>query len=377
MGTSYASIHVMSNDSVVFVPYLFESWSLGWQTMVPTEENRNILTNLELSAKEARRLSKALKKTVLWFFLFDEDETSFALFSCGKQAAVYNFNHNYTPDKGLSVIPSLIGLEESYRSRLAKIIGCTDAEFQTQLLEEFFGVKLLLYPEMLEEDPNCAVSCKSRILFDRYNAENQVPTGKKAPIQVKQVFELDGVLSDADWSHKYHKEEGYLWVFQKHYWLYAREKATGAEEKPVCFREGTLSFITDEEMLRDGADKRYNETRREDPLFEQLFFPDRIRFSESAPKSYAGKVIKLPRTFYGLGFDGKGRFLAFNEATCFALINEDGKMLAKQHVKGDIIDHDGDYLLTWEERWDTVDLNGKPFPKRWYGIIRGYQMYDK
>jgi hypothetical protein len=376
MGMSYSSIHVLCNDPVVFAPYRFESWSLGWQTMVPTEENRAILSNPEWSRKEARRLSKALKMTVLWFFLFDDDETSFALFSSGKQAAVYNFSHG-TPDKGLSVIPSLIGLEESYRSRLAKIIGCADAELQTELLEEFFGVKLLLFPEMLEDDPNGGVSCKSRSLFDRYSAENQVPTGKKAPIQVKQVYELDGVLSGEDWSHKYYKEEGGLRSFRKHYWLYSWEKVVGAEEKPVRFRDGKLSFITDEEMLRDGADMQNNEPRRKDPLFEQLFFPVRIRFSESAPKPYAGKEIKLPRTFYGLGFDGKGRFLVFNERNTIALMNEDGKLLARQYVKGDIIDHDGDYLLTWEEKWDTVDLNGKPFPKRWYGIIRGYQMYDK
>lgn len=377
MGKAYASIHILGSDPVIFSPYLFESWSFGWQTMVPLEETRTILTNPELSVKVARKLSKDLKKTVLWYFLFDEDEISFALFVDGKQAAVYNYNHNYTPDKGLSKIPALIGLGESYRKRLAKIIACTDAALQTQLLEEYFGVKLLLFPEMLEEDPNCAVCSKSNTLFDQYDTENRVPTGKKAPIQVRQVFELDGVLSDADWHKKYHQEEGYLWVFRKHYWLYAWEKATGAKETAMCFRDGKLSFISDEEMLRDGADKRYNETRRKDPLFEQLFFPDRIQFSVSAPEPYSGITLKLPRSFYGLGFDRKGRFFVFNEANCFALINENGKMLAKQHVKGDIIDHDGDYLLTWEEKWDTVNLNGKPFPKRWYGIIRGYQLFDK
>ena len=65
------------------------------------------------------------------------------------------------------------------------------------------------------------------------------------------------------------------------------------------------------------------------------------------------------------------------QGTKAMVFDENGKMLAKQHVKGDIIDHDGDYLLTWEEKWDTVNLNGKPFPKRWYGIIRGYQLFDK
>ncbi|MBR5094940.1 MAG: hypothetical protein IK095_07585 [Oscillospiraceae bacterium] len=345
--------------------------------MVPTGPGDDILSDPSSSVKVARKLSKALQKVVLWFFLFDENEASFALFSDGKQAAVYNFDHNYTPDKGLSKVPALIGLEESYRKRLAKIVACTDAELQTQLLEEYFGVKLLLLPEMLEEDPNCAVCSRRSALFDRYDAENRVPTGKKAPIQVKQVFELEGVVSDADWDQKYHQAGGYLWVFRKHYWLYAPEKATGIEQRPVCFRAGKLSFISDEEMLRDGADRRYNETRQKDPLFEQLYSPSMIQFSESAPEPYSGRTVKLPRTFYGLGFDKVGRFFVFNEANCFALIDENGKMLAKQHVKGDIIDHDGDHLLTWEEKWDTFDLNGMSILKRLYGIIRIYQVYDK
>ena len=62
--------------------------------------------------------------------------------------------------------------------RLAKIIGCTDAELQTQLFEEFFGVKLLLFPEMLEESYSCAVCNKGTTLFDQYIAENQVVCGK-------------------------------------------------------------------------------------------------------------------------------------------------------------------------------------------------------
>lgn len=376
MGTSYASIHILCGDPVIFVPYLFECWSSGWQTMVPTEENRTILTSPDLSVKEARKLSKALHKTVLWFILFDDDEISFALFADGKQAAVYNYSHNYTPDKGLSRIPSLIGLEENYRKRLARIIACTDTKLQTKLLEEFFGVKLLLFPKMLEDDPDCAVCSKGSTLFDQYDAENRVPTGKKAPIQVRQLFELDGVLSDADWRKKYHKD-GYLWEFRKHYWLYAPQKATDTEERPVCFRDGKLVFISDKEMLQNGTDKRYNETRNDDSQYEQLFFPYRIQFSDSAPEPYSGKTIKLPRGFYGLGFDGKERFLIYNEASCFALMDENGKMLAKQHVKGIILDHDGDYLLTWEEKWDTVNLNGKPFPQRWYGIIRAFQLFDK
>ncbi|MBQ4323491.1 MAG: hypothetical protein IJC19_06090 [Clostridia bacterium] len=373
MGITYASIHFLSDEAVTLAPYLFASWSENWQSMIPTEDNRELLTDPEASYYKARKLSKASGKTVLWFFLFDEERVSFSLFSNGKTAASYNA---FSSDKNLSKIPALIGLEESYRKRLSKIISCTDPDYQTQLLEEFFGVKLLLFPEMLDEDAESARYSKSDKLFKQYEAETRVPSGKSSPIQVKLLFELEGVLSSADWNEKYHECSGYLWTFQKHYWLYAESKYTGMTEKPACFRNGQLVFISDEEMLQFGTDQHYNETRNLDPLFEDLFHPTQVRFSEAAPAPYSGNTVKLPRGFYGLGFDG-ARFLISNERSSIIWMDHNGKLLAKLSVKGDIIDHDGSYLLTWEEKWDTFKANGMTLPKRYYGIIRGYQIIDK
>ena len=371
MAITCASIHVLCEESVSIDSDSFASWSPGWQTLIPREENRDLLTDPEASSKKAKALSKTLHKTVLWFFMFDEDVLCFALYSDGKTAATFNA---LSSDKNLSKIPALVGLEESYRKRLSKILTCADIELQIQLLEEFFGVKLLLYPEMLTEDPDCAIQIKDTLLFKQFEAESRVPSGKSSPLQVMLLFEQDGVLSDSDWSHKYHQQKGCLWVFQKHYWLYACEKATGVEEKPVCFRDGQLEFITDEEMLKHG---RYNVTRNENPLFQHMDCHDKLLFSEDAPQPYTGKTIRLPRGFYGLGFDEKKRFLVYNEKSSFAWIDENGKLMAKQHVRGDIIDHDGDYLLTWEEKWDTVEINGISILKRWYGIIRGYRLFEK
>ena len=130
-------------------------------------------------------------------------------------------------------------------------------------------------------------------------------------------------------------------------------------------------------MLKHGTDQRYNATRSENPLFQHVDCYDKLLFSEDAPQPYTGKTIRLPRGFYGLGFDEKKRFLVYNEKSSFAWIDENGKLMAKQHVRGDIIDHDGDYLLTWEEKWDTVEINGISILKRWYGIIRGYRLFYK
>ena len=373
MAITYASIHVLSSEAVSAHPHHFTSWSLGWQSLIPTEENSELLTKPELSMKAAKKLSKTLAKTVLWFFIFDEDEISFALFSEGKTAATYNYQY---ASKNISKVPALIGLEESYRARLSKILDCTNTELQTQLLEEFFGVKLLLFPEMLEDFPAQLTQIRSNILFQKFAAESKVPTGKRSPIQTKLLFELEGVLSDADWNKKYHNDSGYLWVFQKHYWLYKLNQHTGETEYPVCFRNGKLDFISDEEMLRYGADQRYNETRNTDPLFTCIYLPSRITFSEDAPHPYAAKTLTPPRGYHALGFDAKGRFLLYDDASSFSVMDDTGKLLAKQSVKGLIRDHDGDYLLTWEEKWDVTVLNGKKFPKRWYGIIRGYQIFD-
>lgn len=377
MSITYASIQVFSEEPISNDSERFASWSPGWQTLIPTEENRVLLTDPEASIKKARQLSRATAKTVLWYFLFDEDILSFSLFTEGKIAASYNSDAG---GKNVSKVPALIGLTESCRKRLSKILTCSDTEMQTRLLEEFFGVKLLLFPEMLEEDPHCAECVRSDALFRQYEAETRIPTGKRAPMQVEQVYELDGVLSNADWHekyHKYHETNDYLWVFQKHYWLYAKANHTGIEEQPVCFRDGKLVFITDEEMLQYGADTRHHESRNSDPRYEQHFYPVRLCFSDAAPQPYTGKTIRLPAGLYGLGFDGKDRFLLYNDKNSFVLMDEAGKLLAKQSVKGDIIDQDGDYLLTWEEKWDTIELNGRAFPIKMYGIIRIYRIFEK
>jgi hypothetical protein len=372
MAITFGSIHILSNTPVSYKSGVFVSWSDGWQTMLPDTENMNRLSDPEKSCTIARKLSKELQQSVLWFFVYDEDEISFALFTDGKTAAAYNC----FSDKKISKVPALVGLEESYRKRLIKILSCTDIDFKIRLLEEFFGVKLLLLPEAIEEGDE-DLSCKrSNRLFLQYEAEIKAPAGKKAPIQVRLLFELDGVLSYGDWHGKYHKNDGYLWVFNKHYWLYAKEKHTGTPEFPVQFRDGKLNFITDKEMLKNGTDQHYNESRNKNPLFENQFYPDRLVFSENAPAPYSGKTVKLPSGFWGLGFDEKGRMLIYNEATTFAWIDAQGKMLAKQRVKGDIIDQEKCFLLTWEEKADTVTINGKPFPLRLYGIIRGYEIYE-
>ncbi len=374
MAVSYTGIHVLSGERVTVSPGRFASFSPGWQSLIPAGKDGELLSRPGDSAKEARRLSKLLSKTVLWFFLYDEEVVEFTLFSEGKTAAA----RDASSDKNISKVPGIIGLEEGYRKRLYDILSVTDAEYQTELLEEFFGVKLLLLPEMMEDPPETLARKRDDALFRQYRAENDVPSGKKSPVQARLLFEMDGVLSNSDWGHKYFTETGILGVFRKHYWLYAKEQHTGSEEVPVCFRDGRLVFLSDEEMLAEGADRLHNDDRmQKDPRFEQLFFPDRVRFFEDAPPPYPGRTIKNARGFYGLGFDAKGRFLAYDENSCFALVDEGGKMLAKQHVKGQIIDQDGDYLLTWARKTDLELIDGVRRLTRFYGVIRGYQIYDK
>ena len=138
MGTTFSSIHIYVNNAIED-PFLeFRSFSDGWQTCITDLSEMDFNTVL----KNVKRISKAIDAPVLWFFVNDSDYIDFVFYVKGKQAAKYAFE-----SKNLYGIPGLIGLGEGNKKRLSNILQAADIDEKIAMLEEYFGVCLLPFPE--------------------------------------------------------------------------------------------------------------------------------------------------------------------------------------------------------------------------------------
>lgn len=364
MGRTYCSIHVWSTEPVANGDFHFQSFSSGWQTYLPECDD---FSDPEVAQTIARKISKSTQAPVLWFYEADGDFLCLKFYLDGKQFASYS-GDGIGPNKNLFQIPQLIGYADGQKRRLSKILNCSDADFQVLLLEEFFGVCLLPFPELPEEDISSLSRTRGDTYFQQYLEAEKALTGRHAAIQAELVQELEGILEDSDWEHVWFpetEEAEPLPHFKEHYYLLRKARMTGIAGVPVCFRNGKIEFISQEEMKRDGADRSYpHRWIGEDPRYRQEFYPNRLLFADTAPAVYAGKEMRLPRGRYGLGFDGKERLVLHDDGSVFAIVDENGRILAKQRLAGTIRDLDGDDILTTEEKGVV-------------GIIRVYHIYDR
>lgn len=363
MGTTFCSIHIYSKGPVTLKNFVFQSFSQGWQTLLIEDDN---FSDPEAAQKIAKKISKSVDAPVLWFYEFDDDYLYLKLYLYGKQVASYS-GDGISPNKNLLQIPQWIGYEDGNKRRLSKILGCTDVDLQVKLLEEYLGVCLLPFPELVCEDIRALSRTRGDKLYKEYITAEEELTGKRAAIQVELVQEIEGLLDNSDWNHEWFdkKRFQYLPHFKEHFYLYFKEKITGAERIPICFHNGKVQFISKEEMKRNGADKPYpHRYIGDNPNYKHEFCPTKLIFSSMAPAAYRGQEILLPRGFYGLGFDLKERLVLYDCKRTFAIMDESMKVIAKQRLKGNIWDIDGDYIL-------TVEATG------FSGIIRVYRFFDK
>lgn len=185
MGTFASTVHVYTDTPLPNELGSFSCFSEGWQTMLPRDEE-----NFEQDRKIARRLSKQLALPVLWFWEFDSDEYGFVLFSDGKQRTVFS-TESLSEPKGLYQLPPLIDYPTGNKQRLSKILSCADMECSIAMLEEYFGVCLEVFPELLKT-PEALKRTRSEEKYRAYLAEEKRFSGKNAPIGAELTKELFG-----------------------------------------------------------------------------------------------------------------------------------------------------------------------------------------
>lgn len=362
MGTTFSSIHVYSSSEVNDLPD-FYSFSTGWQTYMPKEVPEDPLVFRAL----AKRISRSIDAPVLWFYIFDSESLLFEFYKNGKKAAAYS-QMNSNGCKNLYGIPALIGYDSGQKRRLSKILSCADVNLQLDLLEEYFGVCLIPFLEIFQEEPNALSRVRSEELYLTYLAEEKKLTGKQSPVKVELISEQTGKLFE----HKFDDEDKRSFKPYHYYFGYdtfASNFESGAL-RPVRFEHGKLVTVTEEEF--DAVPKVLSQDARVDERFSEEFYPTyKIHFTDKAPEGLKNKTLVTPRGFYFFCFDEKGRVILSDERGGIAVVDESLKVIAKMRVKGIPADFVDGYVLT---------VGSESFFAYYYNpsnAVRIYRIYDK
>lgn len=361
MGTTFSSIHVYSSNMVNVFPD-FHSFSQGWQTYMPKEEPENPFA----FQKQAKKISKNIDAPVLWFFIYDSESILFEFYKNGKKVSAYD-QTEASRCKNLYGIPALIGYEGGEKRRLSKILACADVDFQIELLEEYFGVCLIPFPEMFKEESNALSRVRGEKRYLDYLAEEKKLTGKQSPVKVELISEQIGKV----FTHKFAEEDKSYIPYHCYfgYDTYESNFEDGAL-RLVRFEQGKLVAVTEEEFA--AAPKIVGQDARADERFSEEFYPSyKIHFTDQAPDGFKNKTLVTPRGFYFFCFDEKGRVILSDERGGLAVVDDALKVIAKMRVKGMPLWYVDGYILT---------VGNESLFAYYYNpsnAVRIYRIYDK
>ena len=325
MGTSFASIHIFDNKEFQTDYCEFRSFSDGWQTCISDFSDKDP----EYALKVAKLISKQTSSPVLYFYIFDSEYIYFEFLQTGKIVARYS-DEEFSTNKNLYGIPTLLGYGYGYKKRLSKILNSDDADEKTKLLEEYFGVCLLPFPEYFF-DCSMLKRKKGDKLYKEFVKKEKAISGRNASIVLELVAEYKGKIFWDYFGGPTQKEHCYLFGYE----------SERGELTPVRFCGERLEAISEAEFNQD----RILQKHECDFCKIEYGTTCRVIFNDLAPKQYANKKMKLPNNLYPFGFDKKNRLvLKGHNKICIA--DKDMKIIAKNSIKGDCEDIIGDFILT-------------------------------
>lgn len=341
MGTTLSSVHIytttiVENESLSD----FRTFSDGWYTYIPSETPDDPLQLCSF----AKGISKRINAPVLWFYIFDSESIWFEFYQGGKRISAYS-QEGMTSNKNLYGIPKLIGYEDGQKRRLSRILSCADIDLQLELLEEYFGVCLLPFPDMLDESPDIFHRIRSDKKYLALIEEDKKLTGKLSPFKAELVYERKGKL----FYHHFGENDRFI---KQHCYYLGYESLESLYQKgaltPVRFENGQLIPITQEEFDNAESIPRYES--RKDDRFTEEYIPYKVHFTDKAPAEFRGKTLTTPRGFYFNWFDEKGRAILSDERGGIAIVDDSLKVVAKMRVKGEPVDYLDGYILTTGSR---------------------------
>lgn len=336
MGTTISSIHVYTPGSIDGMED-FYCFSEGWQTYLPPRIPEDPFEYRVL----AKKISKRIDAPVLWFYIFDSEAIWFEFYQKGKRVSAYS-QEGLTGTKNLYGIPALIGYEEGQKRRLSQILSCADVDFQLELLEEYFGVCMVTFPELLEEGADALHRVRGDQQYLALLEEDRKLTGKQAKLRAELVSERTGKIFERRFGED-------PFTFKPHHYYFGYDTFYSNFQdgalRPVRFEKGELVEISQDEF--DNAPRLSGRDARKDERFKVEFgAADKVHFTDEVPEGFRGKTLALPRGFFPLCFDEKGRVILSDERGGLAVVDDTLKIIAKMRVKGMPVEYLDGYILT-------------------------------
>lgn len=336
MGTTLSSIHIFTSDALETMKDCY-SFSEGWQTYMPAEQSEEPWEFRKL----AKGISKRVDAPVLWFYIFDSEAIWFEFYEKGKRVSAYS-SEDMTGTKNLYGIPKLVGYEDGNKRRLSRILSSADVDFQIELLEEYFGVCLTPFPDLLNEGADALRRVRGDAKYQLLLEEDRKITGKQAPMKVELVWERLGKIFECRFGedHDHFKPKHYYFGYDSFLSNFGQGNL-----RPVRFADEELVGITQEEF--DGVPQMVRGDARKDARIEEIFgLVYKVHFTNRAPKEFSGKTLVPPRGFYFFCFDDKGRVILSDEKGGLAVADESLQVIARMRVKGMPVDYMNGYILT-------------------------------
>ncbi|MDP2814542.1 MAG: hypothetical protein Q8S15_02055 [Erysipelotrichaceae bacterium] len=332
MGTTLSSVSIFTTESIDESYGIFRSFSKDWQTLLPPKEPKDFMT----LQRDTRKLSKSISAPVLLFGMFDSDEILLEVYIAGKCISRIN---PYIKNKGVFNIPSLFGYPNSgYKRRLSNIISCSDAELLTELLEEYLGVSLLIFPEVLKENPELLRKIRSEEKYNAYQAEEKKLRGKNANVRIKLMETIPGKL--------FRKRFMDTSQLAPSYFLFGFDSPESQHFKgnlrAVRFNHGRLEPVEESDIPRVSFTDQTDEIFK----FAESYPRVSVIMSDSSPISFRGKQLYMPQGYYPFAFNSQGQLLISNLINGIMVMDSEGKVIAKCSMKGCPMAYSDDYILT-------------------------------
>ena len=277
----------------------------------------------------------------------------FVLFCSGKQVTIFGTDP-YTEAKGLFKLPEYIGYPEGNKRRLSRILSCADMEYSIAMLEEYFGVCLEVFFDLLDM-PQDLIRTRSDEKYRAYLEEERRFTGKDAGIYVELTEEVFGKLEDNPVFGDFSRPKQHIFYLAQFHTLAERCSPLPAVE----FRHGKL-MPADGSVIQKAKIKEYD-----DPT---------VTFSDFSPAPYRSKCFTaLPRGYYPYDFDESDHLILQNERGGIAFMNSNGELIAKCRIKGCLMDYRDGFFLT--DKDGCFDPHGWGFDPE--GVLRIYRIVER
>ncbi len=340
MGTSFSSIHLYS-DRPPFLPgFRFSSFSKGWQTCIDDFSNQKP----EYPFKAAIYISKRVSAPVLYFSVYDGEHIELYLFQNGKTISRFDeisFSKSINKSINLYGIPALIGYKHGEKRRLAHILYCDSTDLKIELLEEYFGVCLLPFPEyFLERREEELVRWRSREKYNSFLEEERQLGGNNAPICLYLLKSIHGKLFHERFLAK--KDEK-----KEHCFLLGYFSDDTDILMPVRFTGNDLISISEEEFVKDRIPKHIDFVNQ---CTKTTYTNDKMHlfFLQNAPHDFTRKSMALPRDTHPVAFDNKGRLILEGKNRLY-FVDDTLKIIARCPIKGSFADIIEDHILVTSE----------------------------